>query len=208
MIRILSVFFLVILSAMSCAACSSSGSRGQAATVQTEQVTEVRKDRPTRDLHSKQLWEEEKVLAAAQAYMNKQGLKVGRGQGEMVLSVENLWEEKATVIYGFADSEFFAELGMRKSGDQWKIVYDQARYFVYDDIKDPLTVIARAEGIEFGEEPGKHLAGLKERLPQQLVLLSAPYGERWVWEYTLGKKQDSWVILAKNKANEHWKPAP
>lgn len=150
----------------------------------------------------------EEVLAAARAYMERQGLKVGNKPGEIVLSLENLWDDRAVVLYGFAASEFFAELGLRREGSAWRVTHDQARYFAYEDVEEPKAALARAEGYVFGEEPRKYLLGVKDLAPARAVLLVAPYGEPWAWEYVLEKRQDSWIIASKNKAEEHWEPAP
>jgi hypothetical protein len=151
--------------------------------------------------------EKQEVMEAARRYMEAQGLSVGQNPGEIVLKLENLWDGKAVVLYGLAASEFFAELGLRREADGWRVTYDQSRYFPYGDIEGPRRALAAAEGYVFGEEPGKYLLGEKELTDQRAILLVAPYGEPWQWEYTLEKKQNVWFIVGKRKAVEHWKPA-
>lgn len=202
-------FFVLMLSMFFLVACGLSPNLPEGtASQEAAQNPGVTKSEPFQPpVRQDQEREKEEVLAAAKAYMERQGLKVGNGPGEIVLSLENLWNGRAVVLYGFAASEFFAELGLRRGTDGWRVTHDQARYFAYEDVEEPAAALAQAEGYVFAEEPGKYLLGVKDLAPRRAVLLVAPYGEPWAWEYILEKEQDSWVIRSKNKAKEHWEPA-
>lgn len=210
MLRLISLVLILLLAA-GCRPAPERSSSAEAppATLQTPGTpVQTPAASPGSALDRQEEQEREKILAAAKAYMERQGLKVGEGPGEIVLSVEQIWDGRAVVLYGFAASEFFAELGMRREAGEWKVSHDQARYFAFgEEVDEPLAALAAAEGYVFGEEPGKYLAGMKDFSQDRAVLLVAPYGEPWAWEYVLEKKQESWVITAKNKANEHWEPA-
>ena len=204
----MSRFAMVILAVLFLAGCNPvpASSLDQEVAVEAPKETAAGEKEPPRPTGQQQPLEEE-VLAAARLYMENQGLKVGDSPGEVVLSVENIWGGRAVVIYGFAASEFFAELGLSREANGWRVIHDQARYFSYEDVNEPVATLAKAEGYVFGEEPGKYLLGVKDVNLRRAVLLVAPYGTPWDWEYTLAKRKESWVITAKNKANEHWEPA-
>jgi len=137
-------------------------------------------------------------LGSAAYYLEEQGYTVGFEAGEMVIALENVWDNRAVVIYGPAQSEFNAELGLREIDGTWQVVYQKLRYFFYtSDYDDSLETLALDQGYDWGEEPGKDLVGMVNAGEDWIEFVVGPYGEAWEYLITMEQDQEGWRIKEK-----------
>ena len=140
--------------------------------------------------------EERIILKKAADYMNDLGFKVGNEPGKIALAVENIFGNKAVVLYGFWSSEFLGEIVLKNVNGVWQVDFERQRFYLpyQNRFTEASEFLSIHEGFKYGEEPGKNIIGTPYWNDEFIVFLVSSYGEPWEWEYHLTRINNSWVI--------------
>lgn len=143
--------------------------------------------------------EERIIIKKAADYINNLGLEVGNEPGKIALAIENIFGNKAVVLYGFWASEFLGEIVLKNINGTWQVDFERQRYFLpYQNwFAEASEFLSAQEGFKYGEEPGKNIIGTPYWNDELIVFLVSSYGEPWEWEYHVVRKNNSWEINKK-----------
>ncbi|WP_028308961.1 hypothetical protein [Desulfitibacter alkalitolerans] len=140
--------------------------------------------------------EERAILKKAADYLNELGFKVGNDPGKISMAVDNIFGDKAVVLYGFWSSEFLGEIVLKKINANWQVDFERQRYYLpyQSRFAEASEFLSIHEGFRYGDEPGKSIIGSPYWNDQLIVFLVGDYGEPWEWEYHVARRNNSWVI--------------
>lgn len=137
------------------------------------------------------------IMKAAEKYMEATNRPVGQSAGKIVLTIDNIMEDKnkALVAFGPWASEYVGLLLLEEKQGEWKVTYEKYTHYAYRD--NLIAKLAEKEDYEFGDEPGKYSAGIPYETQEKVVILTGPYESYWEREYTFIKKEERWELTDK-----------
>lgn len=171
----------------------------------------------TQDMSSEPLigykTDEELALQAAANYFRSEGCDVvpvnpygNPRYGQYCISIENIWDNNAVIQFGIYCSEYYLEAGVSKQEDgSWKVSYIDDDHILYGEEeaeKNIKSCISSEDGFDITGKPGGYKIGFKSFDKGKAVVLVAPYGEHWSWEYIMQEVSGKWYIVAKGDTNE------
>lgn len=139
---------------------------------------------------------EKTISEIATQYLHDIGFKVGDDPGKITLIVDNIFRDKAVVLYGFWSSEFSGEIVLKKVDANWQVDFERQRYYLpyQKRFTEAMEFLSVREGFKYGEEEGKSIIGSPYWNEQSIVFLVGDYGEPWQWEYHISMTNNTFNI--------------